>query len=300
MTQRSGPGRVRACTECRQQKLRCDAHLDYSKPCSRCSKLGLECSVTSNFKRRKKRTKAQLQQELDELREQARYSLISSGAETERSDSLLPSVPSAWPLAVSDVAVEKLGSISVDDLTFEIQRYNPSEYSMQQTLPRTLAGQEVDPKRINDCFSLFFQNHAPLLPIIDTGTTPNSAYATSPVLFWTIVAIGSRKYAEDPTLLGRLTPHVPHLALSSLTSYSNPLQLIQALVLLCNWPMPISTSYKDISHVLSGAAIHLAMQLGLHIFGVGQDFARVKLNPNKEIRALRAKLWLHCLMTCQR
>lgn len=34
-------------------QLKCDAHLDYSKPCSRCRALGIDCVFTANFKRRK-------------------------------------------------------------------------------------------------------------------------------------------------------------------------------------------------------------------------------------------------------
>lgn len=36
------------------------------------------------------------------------------------------------------------------------------------------------------------------------------------------------------------------------------------------WPIPITTMHKDISHVPSGAAVHLAAQISLHIPGNGR------------------------------
>jgi hypothetical protein len=54
--------------------------------------------------------------------------------------------------------------------------------------------------------------------------------------------------------------------------------------------------FKDITHVLCGAAVHLATQIGLHIAGVGQDFARTPLRKDQDQKILRAKLWMHCII----
>ncbi|OAL18756.1 hypothetical protein AYO22_10450 [Fonsecaea multimorphosa] len=53
------------------------------------------------------------------------------------------------------------------------------------------------------------------------------------------------------------------------------------------------------SHIFSGAAVNLAMQNGLHVLGVGQDFARVRLNNNEEEKISRARLWIYCIITAQ-
>ena len=63
-------GRVKACNECRQQKLRCDASQDYSQPCSRCRKFSLQCIISSSFRRYRRRNKAEMQREIDSLRQQ--------------------------------------------------------------------------------------------------------------------------------------------------------------------------------------------------------------------------------------
>jgi hypothetical protein len=57
---------------------------------------------------------------------------------------------------------------------------------------------------------------------------------------------------------------------------------------------------KDITNILSGAALHLALQIGLHVLGVGQDFERNKVDADETEKIFRARLWLQCLKTCQR
>jgi len=51
--------------------------------------------------------------------------------------------------------------------------------------------------------------------------------------------------------------------------------------------------YKDMTHVLCGAAVHLATQIGLHVAGVGQDFSRTPLKKDQDQKIFRAKLWMH-------
>ncbi|KAI1469832.1 uncharacterized protein F4812DRAFT_469891 [Daldinia caldariorum] len=53
------------------------------------------------------------------------------------------------------------------------------------------------------------------------------------------------------------------------------------------------------THVLSGTALHLAMQIGLHVVGTGQDFARTVLpsDADHSSRTSRAQLWIKCLIT---
>jgi hypothetical protein len=52
--------------------------------------------------------------------------------------------------------------------------------------------------------------------------------------------------------------------------------------------------------VLSGAAVALAMQVGLHLTGSGQDFSRTKLDSSRARMVNRAQLWMHCLMILHR
>lgn len=63
------PKRNKACTECRQQKAKCDVYLDPEQPCSRCRKVKAHCVICEPFRREPKRQRlSQLQEEVEELR----------------------------------------------------------------------------------------------------------------------------------------------------------------------------------------------------------------------------------------
>jgi transcriptional regulatory protein LEU3 len=74
---------------------------------------------------------------------------------------------------------------------------------------------------------------------------------------------------------------------------STPIPVIQGLLILCTWRLPTNSMYKDMTHVLCGAAVHLATQIGLHVAGVGQDFARTPLKKDQDQKIFRANLWMH-------
>ena len=100
-------------------------------------------------------------------------------------------------------------------------------------------------------------------------------------------------------MLESLGPRITQLAFASLSSRAAPIQTIQGLLLLCTWPAPVKSMTKDISYMASGAAIHLAMQIGLHIPGVGRDFAPDKVSPDPRKRTFRDRLWLLACVVCQ-
>lgn len=142
----------------------------------------------------------------------------------------------------------------------------------------------------------YFSQYSPLMRIIDPSLSPDKCFSLSQFLFWAIVFVGSRRYSRDPTLLGRLAPRINSMALQALGTRANPIETIQGLLILCVWPVPLNTMYKDITTVLSGAATHLAMQIGLHVVGSGQDFSRTRLDSGYEDKLFRAQLWAHCLI----
>ena len=72
--------------------------------------------------------------------------------------------------------------------------------------------------------------------------------------------------------------------------------VIQGLLLLCTWRLPTNSMYKDMTYLMCGSAVHLATQIGLHISGVGQDFARAPVKKDQEQKVFRARLWLCCVI----
>jgi transcriptional regulatory protein LEU3 len=148
-------------------------------------------------------------------------------------------------------------------------------------------------------FNRFVLYYAPKFQIFNDPLEPNTCYSQSPLLFWTIVTIGSRKLVKDPTLLNLLGPKVVELTQSAIFSRTNSLSIIQAFLLLCIWPMPVITMYKDVSPIMAGAALNLALTVGLHIPGVGQDFSRTTVLHDSNESRFRARLWVSCLIAIQ-
>ena len=156
------------------------------------------------------------------------------------------------------------------------------------------------PARVVLTWRSFFERHAEFVPgLCDPSLSPVQYYDLSPFLFWAIVGTGARRH-RDPVLLERVAKHIMEIALPSLYSISRPIPAIQAVLVLCLWPLPISTMWKDPSHALIGAAAQLAVQNGLHMVGHEQDFARTISQSTKSERLSRARLWIHCLMIFQR
>lgn len=147
----------------------------------------------------------------------------------------------------------------------------------------------------------FFRHYEPFIPgIFDGCASSNTYFEQSPFLFWTIIATGARSYPDDPIVFERVIRQILRIALGSLFSMANPVPTIQAVLVLCLWPAPINTMFKDPSHALAGAAMQLAVGIGLHVFGNEQDFVRQNIDANDSETSLRFRLWIHCVMIFQR
>ena len=146
----------------------------------------------------------------------------------------------------------------------------------------------------------YFEHYASFVPaLVDPSLTPETCYEQSEFLFWTIICTGARKYAEDPTVLERVAQRIMEIARTALFTIQNPIPAIQAALILCLWSAPIDTMWKDPSHVVSGTALQLAVQNGLHSMGREQDFRRVNVSNNSK-STLRGQLWVHCVVISQR
>ncbi|KAJ4404648.1 hypothetical protein N0V91_005798 [Didymella pomorum] len=292
--------RRKACVECRQQKIRCDVeqHKVPHDPCGRCKKMGLECRILPTSTRNLRQTKAEMRRELEELR----WNMRHNGAPGSATDSNYPHSTASPNMDMdrdqstySDLSGRTDGSHSLSP-GFESRPPTRKGSGSNGTIPRMLEGYVLDPKRIDDCFMLFFTQYHPLFPILDASLGPNDYYNLSPFLFWTIIVIGSRRYADDPNVLDKSSQLITPLAFSSMALRSSPMPVIQGLLLLCTWRLPTNSMYKDMTHLMCGSAVHLATQIGLHIAGVGQDFARMPVKKDQEQKVFRARLWLCCVI----
>ncbi|KFY91885.1 hypothetical protein V500_04417 [Pseudogymnoascus sp. VKM F-4518 (FW-2643)] len=163
----------------------------------------------------------------------------------------------------------------------------------------SLEGIQLDTRKLQDCFSLYFKHYHPILNILEPQCEWQDYFTYSPLLFWTIIVTGSRRYSLDPTMLELLAPKVTTLAALAMTSISKYLPSISALLILCAWPLPMENASDDPSSVYAGAILQLALQNGLHMRSKRQDFAQnqlIKETLNQEISLVR--LWGWCKVIC--
>ncbi|KXT10340.1 hypothetical protein AC579_4954 [Pseudocercospora musae] len=327
-------GRVKACTECRQQKVRCDAYLDYSRPCTRCRAGKLPCVISKDFQRRPRQSKAQLQHEIDRLKAKVEgdgdhenhngstpdhYSpptrsnsdsrhVRFSGSPTETSKPLPTPASHASPArSLRDV----LKSSSPAEGTYDSSQF--TQYDA--TLTRSLQNVTIESHHIDECYDIFLTHYGPHLDgLFEDSFTPNERYQQSPLLFWTILLVGSRGYPKDPTIYDRLGEHVLELAFKSMIRPNDPLPVIVAAVIICTWPLPFDMIYRDPTQALAGAAHGLAVQNGLHMYAREQDFivkstsersglvsdAEVLRSRVRDAAVIaRTRIWVYCLLTFQ-
>ncbi|KAK7902855.1 hypothetical protein LTR67_002501 [Exophiala xenobiotica] len=175
-----------------------------------------------------------------------------------------------------------------------------SSSNTTSTAPRSLAGITVEATEIDEIFRLYFTRYSQHLPVLDPTISPNGYYDQSPLLFWAIVGVGVRRYAANPTLLGSLAERIVHLASPLLHPTPAVIPAIQGLLLLSSFPFPTDSTSKDTSYTLSGMAINLALQIGLHVPTFSQDYSRSKMTLTQEDIQRRVQLWFHCIVVHQK
>ena len=154
--------------------------------------------------------------------------------------------------------------------------------------------------QIEDLFREYFSHYHPFLPFLDPEKSPDHYYGLSELLFWTIVAVGARRYEEDPTLLTGLASPLSNLLWSTIASLSTlNYHCAKALCLICTWPLPTKSTSTDPTYLLSGIMTHLAMQNGLHRPAHAQDFCRMRVVLNEQDQSDRLKTWAACNIVAQ-
>ncbi|KAH6953492.1 hypothetical protein DER45DRAFT_575950 [Fusarium avenaceum] len=270
---------VKACTECKQAKLRCDSKERFPNPCTRCHTRHLFCTVDAAFKRTPARKRLEaMSKELHELRNQGRgedaTSATDSSAETGS--------PSMTDEGVDDF---RLSSFTVD-----------------------LKGMLIDSSVATEAFVVFAEYMRPRLPVVG-ALCAQEAYENQPFLFWTIVAIVLCRLPEQHNIALFQLLQSPYERLIQETLIDAPLPLfkVQALLLLCNWPLPTEKQWKDPSWLYCGVAIQAARYLSLdrqqtipslRVIGVTSGSIRSRINTWLVCFKVSTSLSLHLGLPC--
>lgn len=316
-----------ACVECRQQKVKCDG--TEGADCSRCKRKGITCVVQKGFKRTYKRAQlASLEGEMQRLKrvlgeqEQVKKShenLASASSLLDLSNSAIhyavpvgvdepedEMLPSREHSAMAQEAPERSEDLS-EARNLPSPKFTPATLSASpSTSPQTAVEIPtcVKPKCIHDVtlsvqtvnalFREFVDHYHPILPIVTLNGGPEHIYRQCPALFWTIMLVASRRYAQDDQLLLRLTEPVKaclaEVTISPITRYvaSNSqvpilniasVHSVQAFLVYTMWPPVTSSLSADSSWNTCGVALFSAIRIGLHCPGYAKDFGRIKTNP---------------------
>jgi hypothetical protein len=154
--------------------------------------------------------------------------------------------------------------------------------------------------RIHKLWDEYLSNYHLFLSILDLEKdTPDLLFDRSEFLFWTVILIASRHFAEDPTLLQRIIPPYSELLKDTLCKPPANHNTVKALCLICTWPLPVSSTTSDMTFVWSGIMMKFAMQLGLHRPSHPMDFSRTRIQLREEDIADRFKTWVACNIVAQ-
>jgi hypothetical protein len=263
---------VKTCTECKQVKLRCDSRARFPAPCTRCSVKRLQCSVDASFRRTPARKRVEdMARELEALKgqniEESRTTTSPSTA--DRSNDPTECLPS-----YSSVAI-------VDDTDLY-----PDNFQLRTFI--------IDRGSVVDCFELFAGFFYPHFPIISPLISITAIHSSSPLLFWTIIAIVLSKQIrpDHATIFNQLEPLYTSQLATEILKAPLPLQTIQAISLLIIWPFPVEKQPHDPSWLYSGIAVHGSLSLGLH-----RSTPVRTPNTDSESLRMRASTWLGCFFS---
>ena len=110
----------------------------------------------------------------------------------------------------------------------------------------------------------YFDHFHPFFPVLESLMSPDEYYESCPFLFWIVIAVASRRYSEDMTVLSGLAISVPKLLWERVSDHPLPYNVVQALLIFCMWPFPGTHMWSDASATYSSIALHAAFHMGLH------------------------------------
>ena len=154
-------------------------------------------------------------------------------------------------------------------------------------------------QKLTNCHSFFTLYH-PYLPLLDADKPSDYYYDACPLLFWTIVAVASRRYTYIPNLISSVAGPLSRLLWATIADLPQSYHVVKALCILCTWPLPISSTSADPTFMLSGLMMQISMQIGLHRPSHAQDFSKFQVELRDEELKDRVKTWAACNVVAQR
>ena len=298
-------GRAKACTACRQVKLRCDAKELAPAPCSRCRAQSLECRMDASFKRvPARRQLEEMSKRLNNLQKslglEKNPNFSSPGSledymrHSRRPDDVKRTLAQPRNLGligrVSSDASTPEDHLSLESSTFLNLESNDEQGSWK------LGDVTLEAKTVRALFKHFEETHWRHIPILEPCTSLHGYYESSELLFWTIIMVSCFLFNEYDDIHYKLLTYHRALLSSKMIGERVSLKTIHAMLLMCCWTYPVSSQYDDLTWLLSNASVSMALMMGFHKPGHihEYDHSLQRHNGNSYIRNVT---FLACFIT---
>ena len=294
-------GRAKACNACRQVKLRCDAKDRGPSPCSRCKAQGLDCRMDPSFKRVPARK--QLEEVSNRLNNLQRSLGLDQNPHIPPSASLQDYMRHSQrpdDFQRSQARQADFGRVSSEPSTPD--SHPPPKMDKFLILEDvneqgswTLGDVTVDADTVRVLFKHFDETHWYHAPWLEPCTSLHAYYQTSELMFWTVVLTSCFLFNEYDDVHYQLLSHHRALLSAKMLGERVSLKTIHAMLIMCTWSYPVSSQYDDLTWMLCGAAINMAMMMGLHQPGHIHEYGHErKRNPGSTY--IRNTTWLACFI----
>ena len=165
---------------------------------------------------------------------------------------------------------------------------------------RCLENVSLSQERTRRLFKEYFAHYHVHLPLLQPELSSDYYHDLSPLLFWTIILVSSRRLEGERRLFQTLSEPLSRLLWTTIMAVPQNYHIVKALCLLCTWPMPTSRTSTDPTFIYAGLASQIAIQLGLHRPSHAQDFSRYRLNLQQKDVEDRARTWAVCVIVTQK
>jgi hypothetical protein len=292
-------GRTKACTACRQVKLKCNAKDVYPAPCARCVAQKLDCRMDPTFKRVPARK--QLEEVTNRLMKLQRS--LGLDEDLKLSSKVTPKNQHPTPESLPTRRIEY--NIPSKASGFSGSDYDPSSPFDNKFLEIsdepaegnwTLGTVTLNYPQVLQLFQHFDKVLWRHVPFVEPCNSLHRLYQNNDLLFWTIVYVSARLNNEFNQLCVPLIQHHRMLLASRVFggAVKNNLETIHAMLILCTWPYVVESQYEDSTWVLSGIAVSVAMSIGLHKPEHGHEYGAKYEKDLIGIPYSRNMTWMAC------
>lgn len=299
---------VTSCSFCRQHKIKCNALDNFPNPCTRCEKMLLKCEIDPQFRPKKGSQLQSLKTDVDELK--AKIEILTKN-ETLLTQALAQQ--NSMSLELSSTNIGDICYTPSDDLnsiyshSSEMEPFKIttplSKYDMPDNSPVkeadfpvieefVLGEVRLSLEKANKLHDCFINRYLAFLPILKSNNA-TELYYKSKLLFWTVILTASLSEPE-PSLYMTLSSLIKQMAIETCWIRTpRSTHVIQALLILCIWPLPNEKVLDDTSYRFVGLAKNLSLQLGLHRGGgFIKEFSRTQVNLGPDSEKWRTRSWL--------